>query len=741
MTDHLKPGNEFDSVEQGHSRRDFLGFALTASAGVALLPFFNVAEAQSAACVAKFGQALRDLGEIRSDKDGVLRGVIDLVAEQRAISYYNSKTGVYTCVQPMLRTYHGYQGWNTDVKNRVTQSGVASPGPLLRSKVGGRIELIFLNRIDSKLFPRSSVTSAHNRCDTLLNLDGTEKYPGKNADGTPRDTFPNCFHASSTSNLHFHGTHVSPRGFEDNVLVGVINNPHMDARVAIQQAIDAYGVWGAGEDPTPGLIESAAAGLKVLLARARADNNKELVEQVSEAIHTNEMLARNHEWPQFWPGLYPHRFTFPVFTKGGAFAMGQSPGTHWYHCHQHGSTTAQILNGMAGVLIVTGDYDDKILRIGGGTPEKPKIKEQVLMFQLFGEQPNLLLPAGTPTTSTMACNGQVLPTVSMKRGEVQWWRVANAAMRSHGLESYVFVTQEAYDRFVKSPATMLTDPPAPQKPDNKPPPTSPAGTIPVLNQTAQDGVQFQWKTYGEQSNLPFMQLSPGNRADFLVQAPLADGTMYLVFWPPAGGPATIKDIRANTVFKLVVSGAPSGEATAFPKESEFPDQPGFLGDITDAELSGRSRTVTFSMEGGPGGAPNQPIFKIDGEQFQEGEIDQIMLLGNAEEWKVVNTSLVGVTHPFHIHINPFQVTEVYDPFTMKEPQVLQAPWIWWDTFAIPAAVTKPDGTIEPGYFKMRSRFVDFPGKYVLHCHILGHEDRGMMQLVEVVDNKTVVKHH
>ena len=39
----------------------------------------------------------------------------------------------------------------------------------------------------------------------------------------------------------------------------------------------------------------------------------------------------------------------------------------------------------------------------------------------------------------------------------------------------------------------------------------------------------------------------------------------------------------------------------------------------------------------------------------------------------------------------------------------------------------------PGYFKMRSRFVDYPGVFVQHCHILAHEDVGMMQLVEVYD--------
>jgi hypothetical protein len=47
----------------------------------------------------------------------------------------------------------------------------------------------------------------------------------------------------------------------------------------------------------------------------------------------------------------------------------------------------------------------------------------------------------------------------------------------------------------------------------------------------------------------------------------------------------------------------------------------------------------------------------------------------------------------------------------------------------------------PGYFKMRSRFVDFTGTYVLHCHILIHEDRGMMQLVEVVPDKPPYVHH
>jgi hypothetical protein len=69
--------------------------------------------------------------------------------------------------------------------------------------------------------------------------------------------------------------------------------------------------------------------------------------------------------------------------------------------------------------------------------------------------------------------------------------------------------------------------------------------------------------------------------------------------------------------------------------------------------------------------------------------------------------------------------------------------VWWDVFPIPSglaatdaqgnAITDANGNplVLAGYFKMRSRFVDYPGYYVIHCHILAHEDRGMMTTVEV----------
>jgi len=70
--------------------------------------------------------------------------------------------------------------------------------------------------------------------------------------------------------------------------------------------------------------------------------------------------------------------------------------------------------------------------------------------------------------------------------------------------------------------------------------------------------------------------------------------------------------------------------------------------------------------------------------------------------------------PFHIHVNPFQVVAVND-----QPVAARG---YEDTVNLPRL----------GSITMRTRFLDFPGKFVYHCHILMHEDGGMMAVIEVV---------
>ena len=73
------------------------------------------------------------------------------------------------------------------------------------------------------------------------------------------------------------------------------------------------------------------------------------------------MLAAG-QWPQYYIGAYPYCFALPAYTEAvwppppgsNSPNMGQSPGTHWYHAHKHGSTAINVGNGMTGVFIIEG---------------------------------------------------------------------------------------------------------------------------------------------------------------------------------------------------------------------------------------------------------------------------------------------------------------------------------------------------------------------------------------------------
>ena len=105
--------------------------------------------------------------------------------------------------------------------------------------------------------------------------------------------------------------------------------------------------------------------------------------------------------------------------------------------------------------------------------------------------------------------------------------------------------------------------------------------------------------------------------------------------------------------------------------------------------------------------------------------------------------------PGQCYLDPFAAPESWKPCG---PEPVNKNGIWWDVFPIPSGRTvttvkmdpntkKPVTVNVPGYFKMRSRFVDYSGFYVLHCHILAHEDRGMMTIVEVTPVRTPYSHH
>ena len=102
-----------------------------------------------------------------------------------------------------------------------------------------------------------------------------------------------------------------------------------------------------------------------------------------------------------------------------------------------------------------------------------------------------------------------------------------------------------------------------------------------------------------------------------------------------------------------------------------------------------------------------------------------MIAGNNEEWTIINRSFSD--HPFHIHQNPFLLTHV-NGIPLPVPE-------WRDTILVPRAVGEVPNIVNatPGTVTIRMHFdPNFTGKFVMHCHILTHEDVGMMQALEVI---------
>ena len=104
-------------------------------------------------------------------------------------------------------------------------------------------------------------------------------------------------------------------------------------------------------------------------------------------------------------------------------------------------------------------------------------------------------------------------------------------------------------------------------------------------------------------------------------------------------------------------------------------------------------------------------FTIDGNTFDPNRIDQTARIGTVEEWTITNTS--PMDHPMHLHVWPMQLIE-------QDGQSID-PATWRDVVNVPAR----------GNVKVRIAFDDFAGRVVYHCHILDHEDQGMMGVINV----------
>ena len=135
----------------------------------------------------------------------------------------------------------------------------------------------------------------------------------------------------------------------------------------------------------------------------------------------------------------------------------------------------------------------------------------------------------------------------------------------------------------------------------------------------------------------------------------------------------------------------------------------------NAMMSGNSNSMSgmsgmSGMENMPGMGGVSHSFTINGQSFNPNRVDTTVALGTVEEWTIVNKSTMA--HPFHLHIWPQQVLKVGTD-ELSEVRVQ-------DVVNVPAKSS----------VVVRIEFTDYAGPTVYHCHILDHEDLGMMGLIE-----------
>ncbi len=119
-----------------------------------------------------------------------------------------------------------------------------------------------------------------------------------------------------------------------------------------------------------------------------------------------------------------------------------------------------------------------------------------------------------------------------------------------------------------------------------------------------------------------------------------------------------------SLVSIKVSGTPYNPPMAFMDHA--PSFPPFLADIAGSDVTGW-QTIDFAKQAQVAPPAQPAMHTINGKKF-DGEVGVSVLLNKVEEWKITNASL-GISHPFHIHINPFQVVEVFDPNQTQDPEV------------------------------------------------------------------------
>ena len=534
--------------------------------------------------------------------------------------------------------------------------------------------------------------------------------------------------SSSPLNLHVHGLHVSPKGNSDNVMLHIpagMSNTYT-YRIPTNMPHGAYWYHSHLHGLTTSHVYYGLAGL---LAIGRTDGNLPLVTQHNLPIR-NMVLQYN-----------------AVFDRAGGLAQLNIPNWAQWVNTANPPEGDELAKGTYRPLLAPVNFAQS--KIGTKVPAvwfagplsidnfRGRFQFIPSNLQRFGAKPGG--PSGDVDADPslpdhkrdvqFTVNGLFQPTIKSKPGQTEIWVLANVSDIAY---MSVQLTETATG---KHPKIAIVGQ------DGNP---SPAVHYPVF----EDGTRL---------NIP-----PATRYAIAVTMP-ESGDLVLEMPPMGSGartlsspgvlyendgsdnpPATLGTLSVlpsavsyfdgffifpTQVLARAVPSSERGTSVAFAEGQKLGAYATFdeLSSLTPDFKRQLRITGGFLNDLASKADPKAFVYAFDGTAFPNVPLLQPRL-NSVEEWTFINDN--NDEHPIHVHVNDFQVTSYFDPTTG-----LRTGAEMWevDNANVPApTLGAGESTIQSGALSIRTKFEDYTGLFVMHCHRLNHEDNGLMTLVNVI---------
>ena len=402
-----------------------------------------------------------------------------------------------------------------------------------------------------------------------------------------------------------------------------------------------------------------------------------------------------------------------TFQYNVAFPANEPPGLYWYHPHVHGIAEHALLGGASGALVVDGIEDIQ--------PAVSNLRHRILVIRDQSTFQSLQTPPVTegaggdpngvpfqdltvnniPNNATTDSSGHTRYTpavLHMEPGEKQFWRVSNSTSDS------ILDLQVQFDGVPQTIRVVAVDGVAVNSQDG----TQPGGMIAASH----------------------FRLPPASRVEFIVNAPSSSVSLAQLVTLNILTGANGDDDPNRPLFNIQLLAEDEDEPATDDRVGQFttlnPNQQRFAG-LAAAPIAAK-RLVFFNEI-----QPTQFFMDVQGQPekvFDPNAAPAITATqGTVEEWTVENHTLEN--HEFHFHQLHFLV-ESQNNFEINGDA--HAPGItgqYLDMIEVP----NWDGNSAHPFPSVTLR-IDFRGNdigiFVFHCHILGHEDLGMMNIIQVV---------